>query len=160
MKVRHVKENEIGQIGRIYYESWKFGYKGIIPDDYLNSLTIDNCTPKKINLDKNLVVLDNGICVGVCNISSGRDKDMSDHGEICALYLLPDYFGKGFAKPLFEAAVKELRDKGFIRQYLWVLADNIRARKFYEKNGFHNSGETRKITICNKELLETKYINY
>lgn len=160
MEVRYVKEDEAKQIGRIYCESWKSGYKGIIPDDYLDSLTTESCTPKNISIAKNLVILDDGVCVGVCNISAGRDISMSHYGEICALYLLPDYFGKGFARPLFEVAVKELCNKGFNCQYLWVLTDNIRARRFYEKNGFHNNEETRQITISDKSLQETKYVNY
>ena len=90
----------------------------------------------------------------------GRDSGTSNYGEICALYLLPDYFGKGYAKPLFERAVEELRYMGFNRQYLWVLTENIRARKFYEKSGFHINGETRNITISDKSLQETKYVNY
>lgn len=159
MEVRHAGEDESGRMGLIYCESWKAAYKGIVPDDYLNSLTVENCTPKKMNPAKNLVVLDGEACVGLCNISPGRDDGAGGEGEICAIYLLPDYFGKGFAKPLFERGVRELRGMGFTRQYLWVLADNARARSFYEKNGFHANGETRSITISGAALWETKYVS-
>lgn len=158
MEVRFSKENEADQIARIYCESWKFGYKGIVPDDYLDSLTIENCKPKR--LANHLVILDGLVCVGICSISQGRDNDLHDYGEICSIYLLPDYFGRGYGKPLFEKAVKELNHMGLSRQYLWVLTENARARKFYEKNGFHVNGETRNITVSDKPLQETKYVNY
>ena len=106
MEVRYVKENESGQVGRLYCESWKSAYKGIVPVDYLNSLTVENCTRPKTDLAKNLVLLDNEVCVGLCSICSGRDYNMRNYGEICAIYLLPDYFGKGFARPLFGRGIK------------------------------------------------------
>jgi len=61
---------------------------------------------------------------------------------------------------IYKAAMQELHNMGYLRQYLWVLTDNIRAKKFYEKNGFRSSGETRQIKILNCLLSETKYVNY
>ncbi|MBW2976874.1 GNAT family N-acetyltransferase [Candidatus Woesearchaeota archaeon] len=62
--------------------------------------------------------------------------------ELDRIAVLPEYRGKGVAKELFNALVKDA--KSFYKKnnsklrklYLLTHADNIRAHKFYEKLGF------------------------
>ena len=65
--------------------------------------------------------------------------------QLCELYriaVLPEYRGKGVAKKLFDALIKDAKsfykkNKSKLRKlYLLTHADNIRAHKFYEKLGF------------------------
>ena len=56
-------------------------------------------------------------------------------GEIIALYVLKDYYGKGVSEQLMHAAFVALDQ--FSEIYLWVLKDNKRAIAFYQKNGFY-----------------------
>lgn len=62
--------------------------------------------------------------------------------ELDRIAVLPEYRGKGIAKPLFEAMVKDAKlfykkRKSKLRK-LYILShyDNIRAHRFYEKLGF------------------------
>ena len=43
---------------------------------------------------------------------------------------------------------------------MWVMKGNIRARKFYEKNGFQISGNEREIEIAECRVSEVEYIYY
>ena len=62
--------------------------------------------------------------------------------ELDRIAVLPEYMGKGVARELFDALVKDA--KTFYRKkklrlrklYLLTHADNTRAHKFYEKLGF------------------------
>jgi GNAT superfamily N-acetyltransferase len=54
-------------------------------------------------------------------------------------YVLPGYWGTGVADELHEAAV----ELGAAR--LWCLAENHRARRFYESHGWRLNGETRVV---------------
>lgn len=60
--------------------------------------------------------------------------------ELVRLYVLKEYHGAGVANALMEFAVEFAREQGFEVMYLSVWEYNFRARGFYEKHGFVNSG--------------------
>ena len=60
--------------------------------------------------------------------------------ELVRLYVLREYHGAGVADELMNFAVVFAKEKGYNRMYLSVWEYNFRARGFYEKHGFVNSG--------------------
>jgi putative acetyltransferase len=58
-------------------------------------------------------------------------------------YVVPEHWGTGVAGELHDAALAELADCPEIR--LWVLEENRRARRFYERRGWRRNGETRVV---------------
>lgn len=41
MEIRHlIKSDDKIAISHVYEESWKFAYKGIVPQDYLNQIPV------------------------------------------------------------------------------------------------------------------------
>ncbi|MGI5894582.1 MAG: GNAT family N-acetyltransferase [Candidatus Merdivicinus sp.] len=155
MIVRPAKLEDAAAIGKIYCESWKTAYRGIVPQDYLDSLTPDD---RKINPANYLVLeSEDGTVFGLANIGASRDKERPDLGELRAIYLLPEFWRKGAGTALFQAAETKLRQMGFSRYFLWVLTENTRARRFYEKMGMHLSGKEQSFSICGKELWECRY---
>jgi len=60
--------------------------------------------------------------------------------ELVRLYVLADYHGKGVANALMDYAFDFARTNGYQVMYLSVWEYNFRARGFYEKHGFINSG--------------------
>ncbi len=160
MVIRKVlKEDDFQAIGDIYANSWKVAYKGLVPQDYLDSLGGSRWSNILANSEYDAyVILDKEKYVGTSSIYAGRDENMEGWGEIVSIYLLPEYFGKGYGKLLFEFVIEALYYKGFRDIYLWTLEGNARAQKFYEKNGFYKSNDTKKAFIGNKEVTEIKYI--
>ncbi len=51
----------------------------------------------------------------------------------------------------------ELHKLGFQDIFLWVLEENSRARKFYEKCGFTSAGRSMEYEIGGKMLREMQY---
>lgn len=65
---------------------------------------------------------------------------------------------KGIGKQLLDKTISELSNLNFKNIFLWILEENIRAIKFYEKSGFILSGKTLDDNIGGKPLKEIAYI--
>ena len=66
--------------------------------------------------------------------------------EACWLhgfYVVPEAWGTGVAHALHDAALDAMPDCAELK--LWVLEENRRARRFYEKHGWRQNGETRVV---------------
>ncbi len=160
MKIEKVSERTASAASRIYALSWKVGYKGIIPQKYLDGLTTGSWTPRfKEAVYKDYILEDNGRYVAASSVSPARDGNMKGWGEIVSLYVLPEYFRNGYGKLLFEHDVEQLKNDGFEKIYLWVLEENHRARAFYKAMGFFFNGDTSVINIGGEELTELRYVN-
>jgi ribosomal protein S18 acetylase RimI-like enzyme len=77
-------------------------------------------------------------------------------GELYALYLLPAWWSVGVGRALMTSVLDSLRGDRYRRVVLWVLADNARARRFYERAGFTLDGGTNVLTGLGG-VLEVRY---
>lgn len=105
----------------------------------------------------NLIAVENGRMIGTAGICESRWEQYHGYGEIVSIYFLPEYIGKGHGQALLNRCVEELNGKGYKNILLWVLEDNQRARRFYEKNGFTCSEVFLNDKIGGKELREVMY---
>lgn len=160
MEVRYMSPaDDRVEISKIYEESWKFAYRGILPQNYLDSISQGRWVS---NLDeqgrKTLVCIDEGRMVGVCSFCKSRLERLQGWGEIISIYLFPEYIGKGYGKILMKTALSELKKRGYENVFLWVLEENIRARNFYERFGFLPIDDFSDDNIGGKELRKVRYI--
>lgn len=144
---------------------WQSAYKGIIPDDYLKNMTAE-IEPRTERLKKNLNELTEYLyyyaavenkMIGRLIIGKSRDEDKPDAGEICAIYLLEEYWDKGYGRQIMNYAIDTLKRMGYCEIILWVLDENKRARRFYEKFNFIFDGTKKEIEI-GKTLTEVRYV--
>jgi ribosomal protein S18 acetylase RimI-like enzyme len=77
-------------------------------------------------------------------------------GEVYALYVSPDWWSTGTGRSLMAAALTALSQAGYQRAVLWVLADNARARRFYERAGFAADGAENVLAGLGG-VLEVRY---
>lgn len=63
-----------------------------------------------------------------------------DGAEITAIHSLPESWGSGLGHAMLAEALKQIGERPV---YLWAFKENIRARRFYEKNGFRWDGAER-----------------
>jgi putative acetyltransferase len=61
------------------------------------------------------------------------------------LYVVPEQWGSGLGGSLHDRALELVRELGSTRCRLWVLEENVRARRFYERRGWRENGETRVV---------------
>jgi ribosomal protein S18 acetylase RimI-like enzyme len=88
---------------------------------------------------------ENGECQGYMRINSKHDCPIPEISEfksleLVRLYVLKDFHGAGVANNLMDFAMQFSTENGFEKLYLSVWEYNFRARGFYEKHGFINSG--------------------
>ena len=77
-------------------------------------------------------------------------------GELYALYVTPQRWSTGAGRALMESVLAALTETGYLKVVLWVLADNTRARRFYERAGFAPDGVTNILTSLGG-VLELRY---
>ena len=130
-------EAEIRGRAFVHYQSWQEAYSGLIGREYLERQTLEVC--EKIAYDwpdHILIAKDSERVVGF--LGYGIRDEAPGIGEIFSLYVLSEYYGKDVGRRLMEAGLQELKDYPVI--HLWVLKENYRARRFYEKCGFRPDG--------------------
>jgi len=149
-------------IATIHVEAWRAAYRGIVPDEFLDSLSIDRreATWREILLTGNeavWVAQESETIVGWISAAASRDADAgASTGEIWAVYVTPGHWGKGVGRSLCESAERHSRLGGFIEVTLWVLRDNERAVKFYQSNGFiPNVGQMKGTNIAVESSCDT-----
>ena len=164
-KKRNVKKEVLMQVAEIVVNGWKTAYKGIIDDEYLDSLNVEKKYEKRLkDYEENgfIVAEMNNEIVGFCrytldNLFSKQIKEID--GEICAIYVKPELKRKGIGRKLFEYVMNEFKNNGNKNVILWCLKENYPSRVFYEKMGGKICGENI-IQIGGKEYKEVgfKYI--
>ncbi len=149
--IRPAEPADAGPIAEVHVRSWQAAYRGELPADYLDGLSIDEREEmwRRILAEAEpasgvLVALDDdGRMIGFTGFGPSRDDDAPPGtGEVRTIYLLPGWFGKGVGRELFALANQRLRELGYRRATLWVLATNQRSRRFYEKAGWAFDGTT------------------
>ncbi len=147
MEIRYVLPSDSREaISRVYEESWKYAYRGIIPQTYLDSIP-EGRWAENVDRFATLVCVDSGRIVGVSSFCRSRSNRFDGWGEVVSLYLLPACMGRGCGRMLLTAAVSELQKQGYDDVFLWVLEENSRARRFYERFGFVRSGQRMEAVI-------------
>ena len=139
----------------VHWQTWREAYDDLLPADFQETMTLDRCRFFSQKYPENtLIAMDGKKVVGFISYGNFRDEAIQA-GEIIALYVLKDYYGKGVSEQLMHAAFVALDQ--FSEIYLWVLKDNKRAIAFYQKMGFSFEGQEQ-ILKLGKPVKELRMI--
>jgi len=161
--IRRAEPEDALAVARVHIRSWQVAYRGLIADEYLDGLRAEeraaqydfsNSDPLEPYTD---VVVEGGTIVGFASTTRSRDLDTSDEGELAALYVDPEYWGRGIGVELISAGREHLLGLGFRSAILWVLAGNVRADRFYRLDGWVPDGVVRSQSIWGLTLDEVRY---
>lgn len=141
--IRIATINDAKQLAKVKVDTWKTTYKGMVPEEYLNNLDYEEIAGKFVrffeenNQSKFIYIyIDDATQeVGGYVWFGSPDEDFEYDSEIYALYVFDKYHKQGIGKQLINFAFGKFRDKGNKNLILWVIKDNLNARKFYEKMG-------------------------
>lgn len=137
----------------VHWQTWREAYDDLLPADFQETMTLEKCRFFSQKYPENtLIAMDGKKVVGFISYGNFRDETIQA-GEIIALYVLKDYYGKGVSKQLMHAAFVALDQ--FSEIYLWVLKENKRAIAFYQKMGFTLDGQ-EKILELGKPVKELR----
>ena len=139
----------------VHWQTWREAYDDLLPANYQETMTLEKCRFFSQKYPENtLIAMDGKKVVGFISYGNYRDETIQA-GEIIALYVLKDYYGKGVSKQLMHAAFVALDQ--FSEIYLLVLKDNKRAIAFYQKMGFTFDGQEQ-ILKLGKPVKELRMI--
>lgn len=158
--VRKATNQDISRIAEIIVFGKRVAYRSIFRNDEVsfNEMQVIPLweeykeNPENLN---NMRVFDDGIVKGVINC-----KPVGDEVEICEFYVEPFFKGQGIGRELIQNVIEEAKATQKKRIFLWVLEENLSARRFYEANGFYASGETclvegtEKVDMCYEYIFE------
>jgi len=151
IRIREATPADARAIAEVHVRSWQAAYRGELPDDYLDRLSVDERERQWIERlaeavlrGGTVVAEEDGRVIGFAGFGPTRDADApAGTGEVYALYLLPGSVGRGVGRELFAQVNARLRELGYTRATLWVLATNQRSRRFYEAAGWAFDGTER-----------------
>lgn len=163
-EIRYATSHDAKALGEIHAKSWKKAYRGIVPDHILDNISAEKRQKyfEKVireGSEANALIFMEDTAVGFICIGKCRDEDKKelDHcGEVWGLYILPEFWNRGFGSKIMNWGINELTSQGYTTISLWVLKDNRNARIFYEKYGFRFEGTVKDITI-GQILQECRY---
>lgn len=163
--VRPATTADARAVAEIHVAGWRWAYQGLVPHGLLDSLSVERREEMwRSGLARSLpgwalfVAERGGEVLGFVGSGPCGDDDAGDEtGEVYAIYLQPEVVGKGVGRALFARAVAHLREHGFSRATLWVLANNARTRRFYEIAGWRADGEEKSQDWEGHQLHEVRY---
>lgn len=159
MEIRYKQASDDSYaISHVYEESWKHTYRGLLPQDFLDELPKGHwCELFDLPDWHTVVMTDGDEIIGSALFCPSRFEEFKDYGEIVAIYLLPDYLHKGYGERLLDFVVQALRKLGYKKVFCYVLEGNERARRFYGKQGFRNSGHKLVTDFAGQSICDLMY---
>ncbi|HUA93672.1 MAG TPA: GNAT family N-acetyltransferase [Terracidiphilus sp.] len=137
--IRKAAIEDAGHITRVHVNSWKTTYQGIVPDEYLASLKIEDRVPRwteqLADAEHLIFVAENQ--QGVCGFIGGgpmREPIGEYDGELYAIYLLRACQLCGVGRSLVHTLAENLLARDFKSMAVWVLEANP-AVLFYQALG-------------------------
>ncbi len=162
MHVRTARPSDAAAMGALVVRAWQAAYRGLMPDDYLDGLTVDDRTDQWTRvLTRELdppravfVAVDDhdGRVVGFVAIGGEMDVADATRGEVYALNVDPDRWGRGVGRALLAAGCGHLHGA-----VLWVHRDNARACRFFRAAGWRADGAERRVDALGVEVPVVRY---
>lgn len=138
-------------IGDVHAESWRVGYEGLFPPETLEAAVErrrrmwgGGTAELGVTNGTLLVAQESGRITGFIHFGPSSSEERV--GEVYGFYVHPTWWGTATAPALMERAVALLADP-FTRAILWTHANAGRARRFYAKSGWSETGAGRDETL-------------
>lgn len=165
--LRRATPADAAAVARVQVDGWRAAYAGLMPDTLLARLSVADRTARWTRiltspdspLHRTFVAEAGEGILGFASIGTARDPDLDSAAaaELYAIYVHPAAIRRGIGRALFERARGEIRDHGYRRMTLWVLAGNAPAIRFYEAMGLSADG-AEKIEI--EDGVELPHVRY
>jgi ribosomal protein S18 acetylase RimI-like enzyme len=146
--VRPAGEADAAGIARVHVETWRSTYAGLLPTEYLVSLStvrqaagwaqlLSHASERSgtfVATERELGVV-GFVSVGkVRKVPVTPDQHWRGAGEVFTLYVAPDHQNQGLGRRLLAAGFTELVKRQLSAALIWVLAPNP-SRFFYHAMG-------------------------
>ncbi len=141
-RIRPARLADAEAIARVYVETWRTTYAGMLPDRVLLNLSVDRqaiiwsraIAAANVRQWIRVAETDDGSLVGFGSSGAAHGTNLAYDGEVYTLYVEPDFQEQGYGRGLLEGLFAALCENGYGAALVWVLGNNP-ARFFYEALG-------------------------
>ncbi|MBZ6076567.1 GNAT family N-acetyltransferase [Microvirga puerhi] len=160
-------ETDVEAIARVHVQGWRESYKDFLNPASLAGLSVEERArmwrstftapdPRALLLvgrasDGEIVGF---VCGGPVRLEDAVSLDTA--AEVYAIYLLDKVKGQGLGRRLMAGLFDHLTGQGFSSAGLWVLRDNLSARRFYERLG-GKPGPGQELELRGQTVTEIAY---
>ena len=165
--IRDAVEADVEGIARVHVQAWRESYKDFLSPEALGGMSVDermqmwqgafaHPNPKAKLL---VAEAEDGEIVGFARGAPVRPEEpdlLAAETEIFAIYLLDKAKRQGIGRRLMAGVFGHLAAQGFRSAGLWVLKDNLPARRFYEALG-GRLGPEQSFDLGGQTVTEVAY---
>ncbi|MGW6904710.1 N-acetyltransferase family protein [Streptomyces sp. NPDC054940] len=163
--IRPMTPADCDRVAEIRVGGWQSAYQGLVPQSYLDAMDVTQDAERRraylAQTDGSMVDLVAelaGEVVGWACHGPYRDGEVrTEDAELYAIYVDSGRYGAGVGHALLQESLRRCTAAGHARMLLWVLRDNARARRFYERAGFLADGAEEPFEVDGVEVPEVRY---
>ena len=146
-------EDEINAKGYVDWKTVREAYSELLSQEYFDTAeTLEKCVERAFKWKNNMLLAKDGDkVIGFAGYGKSRYDDLGNAGEVHALYILREYYGKKIGYGLMNAAVERLGE--YDRIVVRVLERNERAIRFYERYGFRFDGWKETVVLGTEQTV-------
>jgi len=167
IRIRDAAEADVEGIARVHVQGWRETYKDFLSPEALAGLSVE----ERVQLWQRALAepeprarllvaeADGGEIVGFIRGGPIRGKGtelLATEAEIFAVYLLDKAKRQGIGRRLMAGVFDHLAAHGLHSVGLWVLRDNLSARRFYETLG-GTAGPEQSFDLRGQMVTEVAY---
>lgn len=138
MNIREANNDDIKLISNLYIMNWKKTYIGLLPDDFLNRLNVNDGIKKwKEYLTKENYIIfvayenENFLGFSACK----EDEEIKNCWYLDSLHVSEVSRGKGIGTKLIKTVGHYAYSKGYDCMSICIVKGNCKAKSLYEKMG-------------------------
>ena len=134
ISLRPATPDDVDGVADVWHRAWADGHAGNVPDElYQYRADVDGFRDRVPGrIPGTTVAVDDGL--GVVGFVTVHDDELEQ------LFVVRTARGGGVARDLLRAGEAAIASTGHDTAWLAVVAGNARARRFYEREGWHDAG--------------------
>ncbi len=172
--VEPAREADVVDVARVYVETWRTAYAGILSDDALTGMSQRRSAEEwgwvirqRRDVQPVIVARESDHVLGMVSVGLSRRRDRPSGGpfeastlaipvgEVFTLYVASEAQERGIGRRLLAAGFAALAKQNCTRVFLWVLRDNP-SRFFYERMGGQAIAERTEM-LWGRSVAELAY---
>jgi L-amino acid N-acyltransferase YncA len=169
VSVRPARADDLAEIARIQVETWRFGYRDIVPAAVLDSLSVDTATEawgEAVTAPPSprhhvLLAQEQQWLVGFVALAPADELESSDPATATTVAIGPliveaRWGRRGHGSRLLAAAIDHARADGMTRAIAWIPEGDTASREFFVSAGWAPDGVGRALDTGAGELREIR----
>ena len=150
LTIRHASRSDVAAVANVHLDGWQWAYRHL----RLGSTLEKRGTAEREGIWEKIlaqqgegarlwVAEQRGEVIGFVATGPSRDPEPQPQGsaQLYALYQYRGRAGTGVGRALVAHTIADLEQRQFDEVFLWALASNERACRFYERGGWQRRGE-------------------